>query len=442
MQEFKSISYMYICPGARNQPIFKSIQKYEIPNSIEFDERSASFKALGMSKITSLPVAIVTTSGTAVGETLPAMMEAYHDNLKLVVISYDRPTRLKQVNSPQTTHQESALTSYARSNSFSDDLYPKHINIEIDLESKIIEIDKRIESDKKSLIIINKSNDFTIEMYNLLKDMDVYIHQELESYFYNLRNSSEILSESKLEILYKSGKISSIYRIGKTPNCGIWRKLEKTINPPQVFHIIEEGQYKALSIGKQLPIESLFKNLNQTMIKSNDIELNILKMLNEKYIRSEQSLLNQIIEENDIKNNIFYFGNSMPIRFAKATLIKNAQICVSRGLNGIDGQLSTAIGIAAGTKKSIICIIGDQTFTYDLNCITKNMPSNLKIFIINNNGGRIFDWFGFERKMINEHNTKFEQYFQFKENIHEIIPDNNQTRKYLEDLNQGLEDEI
>ena len=77
------------------------------------DERSAGFLALGLTTGSRRPVAVVTTSGTAVGNLLPAVMEAHHTGRRLVVVSADRPDRLRGTGANQTTEQAGIFGVFA-----------------------------------------------------------------------------------------------------------------------------------------------------------------------------------------------------------------------------------------------------------------------------------------------------------------------------------------
>jgi 2-succinyl-5-enolpyruvyl-6-hydroxy-3-cyclohexene-1-carboxylate synthase len=69
------------------------------------DERSAGFLALGIARTSRRPVAVVTTSGTAVANLHPAVLEASHAGVPLLVVTADRPARLRGTNANQTTDQ-------------------------------------------------------------------------------------------------------------------------------------------------------------------------------------------------------------------------------------------------------------------------------------------------------------------------------------------------
>ncbi len=94
------------------------------------------------------------------------------------------------------------------------------------------------------------------------------------------------------------------------------------------------------------------------------------------------------------KHAILCIGNSMPVRYAMWLHCgrQKGEIFVNRGTSGIDGCLSSAIGVAdALPEKTVYLLIGDMGFLYDRNGLwTNNIPANLKILVLNNGGGNIF----------------------------------------------------
>ncbi len=90
---------------------------------------------------------------------------------------------------------------------------------------------------------------------------------------------------------------------------------------------------------------------------------------------------------------IIHMGNSMPIRYASWSGNCPAPVYANRGVSGIDGCISTAVGSAiANPDKRVFCIVGDVSSIYDSNAFWTDYPTNLTVIIINNHGGRIFDW--------------------------------------------------
>ncbi|AFM06666.1 2-succinyl-5-enolpyruvyl-6-hydroxy-3-cyclohexene-1-carboxylic-acid synthase [Corynebacterium pseudotuberculosis] len=95
-----------ICPGSRNSPLsLELLARDDIRVHTRIDERSAAFLALGMGRASGRHVGVLTTSGTAVANCLPAMVEAYHSHAPLAMISADRPAHLHGTGANQTINQ-------------------------------------------------------------------------------------------------------------------------------------------------------------------------------------------------------------------------------------------------------------------------------------------------------------------------------------------------
>ncbi|AJD91868.1 2-succinyl-5-enolpyruvyl-6-hydroxy-3-cyclohexene-1-carboxylate synthase [Jeotgalibacillus malaysiensis] len=90
-------------------------------------------------------------------------------------------------------------------------------------------------------------------------------------------------------------------------------------------------------------------------------------------------------------------GNSMPVRDVDTFWVrgmKSFHVWANRGANGIDGVVSTALGIAEVKKEPVYLLIGDLSMFHDLNglLVTKQYASELQIVVMNNNGGGIFSF--------------------------------------------------
>jgi 2-succinyl-5-enolpyruvyl-6-hydroxy-3-cyclohexene-1-carboxylate synthase len=98
-----------LAPGSRSAPLafaaHAAAQAGRVGLHVRVDERSAAFLALGIAKTSRRPVPVVTTSGTAVANLHPAVLEASHAGVPLVVVSADRPAGLRGTNANQTTDQ-------------------------------------------------------------------------------------------------------------------------------------------------------------------------------------------------------------------------------------------------------------------------------------------------------------------------------------------------
>jgi len=98
-----------LSPGSRSQALALAAAEYEraglIRLRVRIDERVAGFLALGLAVETRSPVLVITTSGTAVANLHPAVLEAHHSSVPIIVLSADRPDELRGIASNQTTHQ-------------------------------------------------------------------------------------------------------------------------------------------------------------------------------------------------------------------------------------------------------------------------------------------------------------------------------------------------
>src|SRR4030042_1698007 len=100
------VKFVCISPGSRSTPLTQAFsENREIKTFVIPDERSSCFFALGLAKRSDTPVAVVTTSGTAVTELYPAIIEAYQQRIPLIICTADRPPELRNTGANQTINQ-------------------------------------------------------------------------------------------------------------------------------------------------------------------------------------------------------------------------------------------------------------------------------------------------------------------------------------------------
>ncbi|WP_425860708.1 2-succinyl-5-enolpyruvyl-6-hydroxy-3-cyclohexene-1-carboxylic-acid synthase [Arthrobacter sp. TWP1-1] len=116
--ERAGIGHVVVAPGSRSAPLVYALAEAEADGRlsvhVRVDERVAGFTALGLALGSGVPAAVVTTSGTAVGNLLPAVMEANHSGTPLLVLSADRPEELRGTGANQTTHQLDLFGDHVR----------------------------------------------------------------------------------------------------------------------------------------------------------------------------------------------------------------------------------------------------------------------------------------------------------------------------------------
>ena len=450
-----NLQYICICPGLRNTPLTLAFTGN--PNLIcssHIDERSASFFALGISKENNSPAIIISTSGTAVANFFPAIIEASLSKTPLIVITADRPSYLINTGENQTINQQNIFGDYVRkfedlglpnnNNNLNEkikslisisegnsDTPPGPIHINVPFEEPLI--DYKSENDDKcnTNIVERNISKYTypdIEITQLDNSIIICGEMNGDDNFQKIINLSEhlkapILADPTSNIrYYKYHKniISSynilldnidfnpktIIRFGRKPTSKILCQIIKDHN--RIIYIDKNEKFNDNSTYQ---IQSDISHFTNYIIdKSKSVEKNtyfdIMKTIQNRinpFIKSidfndykcEGALINNILHSIDNKANIF-IGNSMAIREMddlSINLDKQIKIYSNRGASGIDGLVSTGLGIAYSSKEKInISILGDLSFYHDMNGLlnANQMNINMKFIILNNNGGGIF----------------------------------------------------
>jgi 2-succinyl-5-enolpyruvyl-6-hydroxy-3-cyclohexene-1-carboxylate synthase len=114
----RGVRDVVLSPGSRSQAPAIAAAQFEraglLRLRVRIDERSAGFLAIGLAVETRTPVLVVTTSGTAVAELHPAVLEAAHSGVPLILLTADRPAELRGIGANQTTHQAGIFGAAAR----------------------------------------------------------------------------------------------------------------------------------------------------------------------------------------------------------------------------------------------------------------------------------------------------------------------------------------
>lgn len=430
-----------LCPGGRNAPFIQALKieskKFNVLSF--FDERAAAFFALGRARRDHTPVAISVTSGTAVAEMLPALIEAHATNVPLIAITADRPRSHRGVGSPQSMEQVNLFGMYAPTLMDWQDgealpvwlknwtaRAPVHLNLchqeplwsketskSINLKKSKLNkewgvIKCAIPKFKKPLLVVGSLESDEVKV---VKDFIQWLKADTLC-----EASSQLAHLSLSDKQIKLSDYDGVIRLGGVPSFRLWRDLEFLKLPVQSFG---RSQWSGIPQGKLFSgelkpfIEKWIKSA--TPINAKNKKLSFDKLI-KKYPLSEPALIHEISKEMD-KKSMVYLGNSRPIRdwnsFAQHR--SDLHITDSRGLNGIDGQLSTFYGLArAGMNYALI---GDLTTLYDmqgpwaLKFLSKKTKTRL--IVINNSGGQIFKTMFPSSLFRNEHKIQFKKLAQF-----------------------------
>jgi 2-succinyl-5-enolpyruvyl-6-hydroxy-3-cyclohexene-1-carboxylate synthase len=109
------VDFFCVAPGSRSTPLVAALASNpNAKNLVHFDERGTAFAALGFARASGRPAAWITTSGTAVANGLPAVVEAATDAVPMILLTADRPPELRETGANQTVVQPDIFGGYVR----------------------------------------------------------------------------------------------------------------------------------------------------------------------------------------------------------------------------------------------------------------------------------------------------------------------------------------
>ena len=421
-----------VCAGARNAALIEALARAESAGLVRiwrhFEERSAGFFALGRTMETGRPCAVVTTSGTAAAELLPAVIEAHYQARPLVAITADRPASFRGSGAPQAIEQQGIFGCYAWQGDFSEweGRGPVHLNVEFeetfepddedfsrasagaftpakdrldvaalarwlreDLYQGIVVMVGGLEADEKE------------DVFHFCRDFGAPVVAEATS---GLREALQALAIHDADRMLKARPPGKILRLGEVPSGRFWRDLED-LPEVSVWSICRNG-LPGLARESHVtrgPLDRVLPALGD--IEAADDALDLLvgassraartEELLECYPDSEPALIRALSHYASIGGGVF-LGNSLPIRewnlFAQWTR-PVPTVRANRGANGIDGQISTWLGWSADVSETW-AVVGDLTALYDLAApfvLGQVNRDGRVLAVINNGGGRIFE---------------------------------------------------
>ncbi len=432
-----NIRKIVICPGSRNIAFIKSVvedfQCYSIT-----DERSAAFFALGMALQSGETVAISCTSGSALLNLQAGLAEAVEQKVPLLILSSDRPREWIGQNEDQTIEQVDIYKSLKIKTYNLFDIYNPsqlwhcnrlinealleldeakcvHINIptsepifttqdDIDFTPRHItkhhsqsfslpqELLDDIKKYEKIILLLGQRQKDEIYNSEILNNKFVVLADHISNLSHSIWNYEQILScqNDNSELLPQllistGGHITS-------------KRLKKLLRDNKIikhWYIGDEIKDLFCSITDicDIPIDIFLDQLSQIDIQKSSF----IDTWKSKSIVAECDEYGSIYAIREFTKHIppqsiLHLGNSNSVRIAlNCPLDKSIKVLCNRGLSGIEGSLSTAIGYACESKALNMIIIGDLSFFYDNNALwNKYQGTNIRIMLINNNRGEIF----------------------------------------------------
>lgn len=447
-----------VCPGSRNALFVQALKEdsrfscYSWP-----EERSAAFFALGCAKGRDLPAAVVTTSGTAAGELLPAMMEAHYSCLPLVAVTADRPRRYRCSGAPQCAEQKGLFGTYASvaldlaagEDCFLLDSWdkksPAHLNIcledprssttdhpeaatweRVTGSDPVAPVADFLKGKRAPLVIVGPLAPHEREgVAQFLLHLGAPAYLEATS---GLREDRRLgphnvrCAEKLWERARRHGyPVDAVLRLGGVPTVRLWRDLDddpelRRLPLLSVARLPFSGASRGVILHAAPSLLGKMEKSHSCADASAFLQADALRWerrceLFKSFPDAEASLIHELSKL--IPTEAFiYLGNSLPIRewdMGASYTHPHGHVSASRGLNGIDGQLSTFLGMCSVGLPSW-GIFGDLTFLYDLIApwaLMQRCGLAPQIVVINNGGGRIFAPFYHDDIFLNKHNLSF-----------------------------------
>ncbi len=446
------IKRIVVCPGSRNAPIVSALLAhggFELFSSP--DERAGAFAALGMSDSGQGPAAVICTSGTAVLNLYPALCEAYYRQVPMLAITADRPQELLGNWDGQTIKQSGIfarhiagnfdlpqdLDSHDRSTVSAQimqqtlDIFhgplkgPVHWNIPLrdpiyaDAGTAFgIERNKK-EFKQATDLPLKEQVSLPPNIKNCLillgqNPPDPALASVLQEFSVKYPILTDICSNQSMQGIpgWEAGFYAS-KDPELAPDCIISLGMSFVNKPLKQFlrmrksvvhlHISENDLIGDPFFTKPHHLRGpAAETLRQCLSRitpdtayrqkwSEFAQKGLSKLSSIKPCR-EYALVAEVLDHAG-ENDIIHLGNSMPVRYAGLKGQTRAQVFCNRGTSGIDGILSTALGMALADKgKNVTCIMGDISFFYDSNAFwISPKPANLRVLLLNNVGGNIFE---------------------------------------------------
>jgi 2-succinyl-5-enolpyruvyl-6-hydroxy-3-cyclohexene-1-carboxylate synthase len=434
-----------IAPGSRNAPLSWAFAQAEkaglIKIQVRIDERDAGFLALGIAKATRKPVPVVVTSGSAVANLMPAVVEAFHSAVPLIVLSADRPASARGKSAPQTINQFGMFGTFVKSqidvvadqaelpqvskaidSSITGRPGPVQVNAQFELplmpdsedldwqpkaptlksiskpecKQKEIEVSSRgvfVVGDTADLKAVEQINEVSLELgWPIIWEPSANAHM-----FQNSISHGVVLLQANVvpnvDVVVTLGTVGlSRAVLGLLKNTPLHLAIHSATAGPDLPNPVTSAK-EILECVPKLKARVDPDWLRQWQTLDGKAAAAVTVALAPDTLTGPSAA--RLVWDQAGDDDQLFVAASWPVRHveAHATKRKGLQVFGNRGANGIDGLISTAIGAAIGTRKRTVLLMGDIAFLHDLGGLNlgegQDQP-NLTIVVLDNNGSGIF----------------------------------------------------
>ncbi len=410
------VSDFLLSPGSRSQGLAIAAKQLEDASlarlTVRLDERSMAFTGLGISQATKKPVALIVTSGTAVANLFPAVLEAYHSSVPLILLTADRPARLRGKGANQTTEQVDIFGFAAKcfdipidvSESDAESVVlqaltqialegkPVQINIQFDLPlssnspsaKDLVGNSKKIKNLEKALtelavpvdnhtVVVAGAGGERASEFAVAANLPLFAEPSSGS-----RNTKNSVVNYLADLESLRGEVRKVIVFGKPT---LSRSVQKLISESALY--VEVSRYGAFN-----PYDNVIASADK-LIPDGRADDSWPSKWNSKSGTSAREEFVQFVWNSSDR---LVLGASDLIRVLDSSAEpKKLEVFSNRGLSGIDGTVSTAIGVAMAKGKTT-ALIGDLTLLHDAGGLNKtDLPElDLRLVVGNDHGGHIF----------------------------------------------------
>ena len=433
-----------ITPGSRNAPLTMALWRAAASGHIRLhtriDERSAAFLALGIARASGLPTPVICTSGSAAANFYPALVEAHHSAVPLIAVTADRPSRLWNTGANQTMSQVGMYPAAGLRtvnlavegerigqvalwrNAIAAELNrgtPAHFNVEF--EEPLVGSLQWVErlDLKATESTVHPPQPRNLERYES-HGVILVGHDAAGISYSDIRDFAEktgwpILSENPLlgdAVIAHPALILADQKRREDLRPKIAVVVGRLTLSRALAAYQTSAEYVVVVDPRTAEVDTE-RDADEIHLALPTIASNTQVMIDPRWRKnfehyaekiaeklpglisewSEPSAVKGVIEEIPDGSALFV-ASSMPIRDIEAFVEPRSGIdtFANRGLAGIDGNISTAYGIALSRPRSY-AILGDLAFLHDINGLLVGVDEirpNLTIVVIANDGGGIF----------------------------------------------------
>jgi len=422
------VTEVVVAPGSRNAPL--SFAAYDaaavglVRLHTRIDERSAGFLALGLSR-NHRRAAVVCTSGTAVANLHPAVLEAAHAGVDLVVVSADRPARMRGTGANQTTDQVGIFGPLVETQDATGDYDlltagPVHLNVP--LEEPLVPEDRWVPEvtpgpavyrARPAVHVTIPVGPRTVVVAGDDAGPPARILAESAGWPLLAEPSSGSRTGANAIRTYRLLLGSELGdRVERVVVCGhptLSRPVSRLLARPDV-HVVDTPAYgvwteRPFPVGERLPVVPAVEApddpdwLGEWLTADAHVSRQLDALLAAEADLTPYEVAGAVARALP-EGGLLVVGASSPIRDLDLMVPRyrvgaRRKVLANRGLSGIDGTVSTAIGAALARPSSTraLALMGDVTFLHDANGLVMGPGEavpDLTIVVVNDDGGSIF----------------------------------------------------